>query len=272
MQMIKYKWNSVDDIMQPFMFLSDSGKIKKAKLFDEDISMRIGDRTCIGHFSKSKHVQCKEKRAVTGEWNCNECKLRDDFFMCMPCDGTECINSKQRHGCEESKYYIYLAAFDSVLKVGISQQFRIMERLIEQGADFGAKIAYMKDGKDVRVVEQEIRSKLDIVDRMTGDQKQKMIFANPNTCVSNIISAINKLKSNGISKYMITPEIYDLRNHYRLANVHHDPRRARISDGTHIEGSVVAAKGNIIIMNDVKGFFSFNAHDLIGREIEITNN
>lgn len=271
MQAIKYKWNLVNGNFEPFLFLNDNEEMKRLKLLGESVSMDVGRKTCIGHFSKGRHVKCPGNRAIDRDWNCNECKLNDDFFMCMRCDGSECINTPRRGDCKEEMYFVYLAAFDSILKVGISRERRLIERLIEQGADFGAKIAVVKDGKDVRVVEQEINKYLNIVDRVSGAEKQKKIFGSPNAAVTNISRAIVKLQNNGIKKYMVPPEIYDLREYYHLKNVPYQPRIQWVKDSTKIEGQIVAAKGGILILNSENGFFSVNTHDLIGREITQNN-
>ncbi|MCX6815560.1 MAG: DUF2797 domain-containing protein, partial [Candidatus Aenigmarchaeota archaeon] len=205
MQVIKYKWLTSEATMEPFLFVKDK-EIERIALFDQKLSFTLGKRMCIGYFKNGKHMPCPYKRVVdTG--HCNECKLHDDFFFCIKCTGEECINEKQRGSCKENSYFVYLAAFNSILKVGISYQFRLLERLIEQGADFAAKIAVVKDGKDVRSVEQEIKNYLQIVDRVVGNEKHKMLFCNPNIAVANIFNAINSLKNNGVSKHMIHPEV-----------------------------------------------------------------
>lgn len=271
MQAIKYKW-SLNGDAQPSLFAKDSDVIKRIALLGEHVSFTLGAKRCIGFFRNGRHLDCPEARIIEHGWNCNQCRFEDDFFLCMKCTGAECINEKQRPACIENMYYIYLAAFDSILKVGISHERRLMERLVEQGADFGAKIACVKDGKDVRLIEQEISRYLNIADKVTGATKQSKIFGNPNIAVTNISRAISRLQSNGVSKYLIPPEIYDLRSYYKLDAVGHDPLKVFVKEGSRIEGEVVAAKGNIIVMSSDSGgsnnaFFSINAHELIGREM-----
>ena len=255
--------------MEPFLFAKDENEIKRIPLLSNTFSLSVGRRTCIGHFHDGRHVSCPNRREIGGEWHCNECKLNDDFFLCMKCTGEECINDKQRSSCEVNMYFVYLAAFNSLLKVGISYHFRLLERLIEQGADFAAKIAAVKDGKEVRRVEQEIKNYLNIQDKVAGDEKYRMLFGNPNLAVANIVQAISNLRNNGVSKYMVPPEVYDLRSYYRLNNVPYMPGKLHIKDNMNLSGQCVAAKGNILVFKD-SNFFSVNAHDLIGREIQET--
>ena len=64
-------------------------------------------------------------------------------------------------------------------------------------------------------------------------------------------------------------EIYDLRNYYRLSNVVSEPENIKISNNMEIKGKVLAAKGNIVIFEDKDKLFSFNAHEILGMEIEL---
>jgi len=260
---MKYKWSN----FEPFLVVNNGQGFESIKLFDRNMNVTLGKKTCTGHYKDGKHVVCKNKIELNSEYQCNECKLNDDFFYCIQCDGSNCINEKMREGCMEKNYYIYLAAFGPVLKVGVSFERRVFERLIEQGADFGAKVCFVKDGKNVRIIEQKIKNDLGIVDRMKGDDKHKVMFADPNDAAANIFNGINKLKDIGLNEYLIKPEIYDLRSYYRLENVFLDPKNLVVKDGLEINGRIIAAKGNLIIFSSSDGFYSINSHRLYGREI-----
>ncbi len=260
MQVIKYRWEN----WEPTLICSNGSGFSRIKLMNSEINLRVGEKRCIGFFKEGMHRACPNNARLAYGWHCNSCRLEDDFFTCIQCDGSSCINEDRRSECMKESYYIYLAAFDSVLKVGVSQSHRIIERLVEQGADFGAKVAEVTDGKAVRVMEQKIKNYLGITDRLKGSEKQKMIFCNPDTAALNMQKAIKKLVANGDAGRV---EIYDLRKHYNLQNVILNPRKADITDGMEISGKVVAAKGNVLIFSHGYSFFSVNAHDMIGREL-----
>lgn len=261
MQVTKYKW----DNWEPHLVLKSGNEVKKIKMFGNH-SFMLGQKTCTGFFSKGKTYECPGKRKLDYGQQCNECKIRDMFSLCMQCTGEKCINEKRRAECEKENYFIYLAAFDSLLKVGISYEYRFLERLVEQGADFGAKIGRVQDGLAVRAVEQKIMRDLNIVDRVRGTEKHRMLFCDPNIATTNIFKAIGTLK-NGFSQYLMKPEIYDMRQYYRLHNVFLNPSAMPITDNTEMSGEIVAAKGNILVLRKGSEFFSINAHELIGREI-----
>lgn len=265
MQILKYKWQ---DFLPRLVLRGDDGNIRQTDLIGNDISLAIGKKMCTGFSRDGKLHPCRSMRE-TEDRICNECKLEDDYFFCIRCDGSQCINPKKRGECEKNYYYMYLAAFGPLLKVGISHEFRLMERLVEQGADFGAKIARVRDGKTVREMEQSIKHELRIVDRVTGGQKQEMLFGNPNLAVANIFKAVSLLKANGFAGHMNGTEIYDLREFYRLGSVISQPEKFGVQEGARLEGHVIAAKGNILVLQKDRGFFSVNAHDLLGREVAI---
>jgi hypothetical protein len=263
MQIIKYTWQD----WKPNFLVKEGEKTIKWPLLGEEIKIRLGCKFCIGYFRDGRHFDCANKR-MAEEHQCNECKLEDDYFFCIRCTGSECANTKKRHECEKSYYFVYLAAFGPLLKVGISHEFRILERLVEQGADFGAKIARIQDGKMARMIEQKIKNEIGITDRVTGKQKNDSIFSDPNVCVANIFKAVSMLKTSCFSKHLFGPEIHDLRNYYNLQNIHIPPFHIEADEGAILDGRITAAKGNLLVINTNGRFFSVNASHLIGREIE----
>lgn len=265
MQIVKYKWDNFEPVL-----IVNNGSMGRMPLFDNSVNFSVGKKTCIGSYVKGTYRKCPNETELAYGNYCNECRLSDDFFLCVQCDGSDCKNQKRRSDCEEEKYFIYLAAFDSLLKVGISLDRRIKERLVEQGADFGAKVATIQDGKTVRMIEQKIKKDLGISDRILGDQKYDRLFCDPNRAARELYKAIVKLRAN-FSEYLTYPEIFDMRKYYNLQNVITHPKSTSIDTGTQLTGKVVAAKGNIIVLQNDIGFHAINAHRLIGREIEMQN-
>ena len=259
MHITRYSWKD----WEPGFVSLDGDRIE---LFDENIDFTIGERKCTGYSRNSKVIQCPNNVTVTA-WKCKSCMFHDNFFMCMRCTGDKCLNEKRRDKCKKEKYFVYISIFDSLAKVGISQSFRLRQRLVEQGADFAAKVAFTEDGKTVRELEKKISKHLDITDRVRGTQKQKRLFGDPNISMKVLSSMINKLHNNGFDKHLINPEIYDLREYYRLGSVPVHPEHITMEEGVNISGTVKAVKGNIIILEKNDKFLSFNAHDMIGRMV-----
>jgi hypothetical protein len=256
---VKFNWS---DWKPSFSAFSGS----KIDLFDKELDIVIGKRICTGYMKNKKKIECPDKLEVN-DWKCNSCKLRDIFFMCMPCTGETCLNKKRRNACKKESYFIYLSVFGTLTKVGISQSYRLKQRLVEQGADFAAKIASVEDGKTVREIEQDIVKELGVTDRVRGKEKSKRLFTDPNESMKVLFAAITKLQNNGFNKHLIDPEIYDLRDFYKLDQIITQPVMIKVENGSAIKGTVVAAKGNIIVIEKDGKFLSFNAHDIIGRVV-----
>ena len=265
MQIVGYKWRRRNGTRQPQLVLADGDKIQTMWLWDASLSVEIGARKCVGFWSEAGRQPCPTSAEVSKNI-CDSCKAADRYLLCRECVGASCINQKVRDQCEVGEYFIYLASFGSLLKVGISRSRRFYERLIEQGADFGTKIAEVRDGLRVRAYEQEIAKWLNITDFVSGDTKATALFGDPNAASTSLFSALTRLQDSPF-KFICQPEIYDLRDSYRLHNVPRQPELLEITKGFLLKGEVVATKGPAIVMRDRFRYFAINAHRLLGREI-----
>ncbi len=263
MQITGYKWKG-NGSWNPNLITSDEGKIKFHQLFDKYIKITVGEKTCAGYFTGSKKTVCPNSQILVKGTICDSCKELDQYYKCIECVGI-CINEKNRNNCKESTFYMYFTTFNSLLKVGISQEHRFFERMIEQGAELGIKFSRIKDGKEVRLIEQKIKQLLYCEDRIYGEVKEKNIFGDPNNVIIKVKDALSRLKENNY--VMINTEIYDFRKYYRLNRVKKEPKNLVIDVGTTIEGTVIAAKGNIIILEKDGEFYTANAHRLNSREV-----
>ena len=262
MQVIGYKWKN-NETWKPSLITNNNG-IKFHDLFDSNISLRIGDKFCVGYFSNGSRKECPTKEKIIKGNMCESCREKDPYSKCIECNGI-CINKKNRDNCKDSTFYLYFTTFGSLLKVGISQEHRFFERMIEQGAELGIKFSRIKDGLEARILEQKIKKLLYCEDRVYGTTKERNIFGNPNEVILKIKDALRNLRENNYN--MISTEIYDFRKYYRLNRVKKDPLNINIDKDTVIEGNVVAAKGNIIILKNQDNFYTVNIHRLISREV-----
>lgn len=263
MQIVGYKWKS-NGSWNPSIIISDNGKISFHPLFDTNIRLKVGEKKCVGYFINSKRNLCPTEKKLVKGTICDSCKELDQYYKCIECSGI-CINEKNRDNCKETTFYMYFTTFNSMLKVGISQEHRFFERMIEQGAELGVKFSRIKDGLEARIIEQKVKKLLGCEDRIYGDMKERNIFGDPNSVVIKIRDALKNLQQNNYT--MINTEIYDFRKYYRLNNVTAIPKNMEIETGSVIEGTVVAAKGNIIIIEKDGVFWTVNSHRLNSREI-----
>ena len=264
MQILNYRWIH----FKPHLILEKNGKKDHIELMNSKISFILGEKKCTGYVKTNKIYSCNNFVAVK-EKKCQDCMIKDYFYLCIKCDGSMCINEKRRDKCRKENYFIYLSVFDDIIKVGISQSFRLMERLVEQGADFGVKIFQISDGKTVRKMENQIMELLKITDRVSGIEKQKKFFGNPNTSMRLIFNSIKNLQKSPLKSHMTPVEIYDLRDYYNIMLLNSNPIPLKIETGLELEGDVKAVKGNIMAINTSNGLVSVNINEIIGRKLEI---
>lgn len=289
------------DTWQPFIVLSngsDAEEPARLGLWGGKFNIKLGAKSCAGYFSCGRHFKCPDSADVGLASTCQACKQRDDWFGCIQCTGIEetnsslpsearrdtriagdkisqqniapvilCNNPKQRDGCMKNNYWLYLAAFDGHVKVGISYERRFFERMIEQGADFGCRLAIVQDGGYARALEQRVVRYLGLPDKMHGSEKQAMLFGEPNRSIAGIASALARLLDGGPVE--ARPEIFDFRQYYRLGSVPVRPRPVQLVPGIRLFGDVIATKGNIIVMRTAAGVISFDARRLVGYQVEL---
>jgi hypothetical protein len=261
MLITNFRWKNFEPELN--ILERSSGKEKILPLMNQHINMTLGKRFCIGYTKNGKHYNCPESSEISSEKQCRLCKSLDDFFPCLQCSGL-CINMSNRKSCMEDNFYIYLATFGPLMKVGISREFRIKQRLVEQGADFGAAISRIRDGRIARVYEQRIRRYLGIVDRLKGAEKHPHLFSDPKVCIRNINSAMEKLGKSPFNDILQEPEIFDMREHYNLIDEKSD--FLKLENNLVLKGRIACVKGSIALLEN-GAFKCIDCHGLIGREI-----
>ena len=301
-QIIGFKWKKADGDWKPFLLLAngqEGEESTKFGLWGDRINAKLGTKHCTGYFSGGLHFRCPDSAEVGWASTCTACKQRDDWFGCIQCSGEFseiageqivgeskganssapkaprqntapsiiCKNPKQRDGCTKNHYWIYLAAFDGQLKVGVSYEHRFFERMIEQGADFGCRLGIVQDGGYARAVEQRVARYLGLPDKIEGAFKQSRLFGDPNASILNIAKAITKLIDGKLLD--LKTETFDFRQFYKLDSVLIKPRPIQLVPGVRLVGDVIATKGNIVVMQTAAGMVSFDARRLVGYNIEL---
>ena len=260
-QIFRIQWQNFN----PTIEIREDDGIKSWPLFEQKISWKIGKKYCVGYW-KNGYRPCPNNAEISYGSKCKVCKQLDEYFSCVKCDGSKCLNKGKRKMCMNDEFYIYLASFDSLLKVGISRTYRLRLRLIEQGADFGAKIVRIKDGKIARQTEQKIAKTLNIIDRVNGQQKFNNLFADPNLSLKNLSDGIERLKKIGMLKN--DAEIFDLRKFYHLEKISAIPKFITKLENKTLNGKIVSLKGNLMIVETDDDFIAVNTHELLGRKIK----
>ena len=138
------------ETVEAALLLSDGtagGRVERVALEPgTDLAYTLGGRHCAGTITEDGHVPCEADAAPF-------CPEHDDTWVCARCTGT-CL--KDEMDCHR-EHAIYLAAFaPAAFKVGVTKRRRLERRLREQGADRGAHLRTVENGRIAREVEAEI--------------------------------------------------------------------------------------------------------------------
>jgi len=270
MLITEFRWRRIEkDNYEPEFIIKNEEKEFTIPLMYNDINFSLGDKFCVGYFKNGRRYPCPQNKIIETGYQCEICKKMDEILPCTSCIGY-CRNILKRSECMKTNYYIYIALFGNLLKVGISKDSRLKQRLIEQGADFGAKIAYIKDGRIARVYEQKIKRFLGIEDRVIGYKKFQNMFFDSSANIKNIQKAFEELKKSNFKEIFLNNiEIYDLRKYYNLFPFNEiKPKMLKIKSGLRISGKISSVKGNVFILKTKSEFFCVNANEIIGRELK----
>ncbi|WP_247731461.1 DUF2797 domain-containing protein [Halovivax limisalsi] len=127
----------------------------------DQLELPLGRRHCAGSIDREtgRHVPCDRPGTPY-------CEAHASTWVCARCTGT-CL--KDEMDCFEP-HAVYIAAFaPDTVKVGVTRLDRLDTRLREQGADRGAHVHTVSNGRIARELEAEIATEL--VDRVRIDRK-----------------------------------------------------------------------------------------------------
>jgi len=126
-------------------------------------------RTCIGYFGKDGYVPCPRNATVDKFAQCPDCCkevfLPDQACVFEPkCDGEnpKCGADREDTDFCRREHVLYVAFYDTRMKIGMSSTRRVERRLIEQGADAFAIIGTIPNRVKARDLEKTVSSKLGI--------------------------------------------------------------------------------------------------------------
>ena len=144
------------------LLVSRSGAIEREPLdVGRKLAYALGERRCGGAIDGSEHVPCDSPSAP-------HCEAHDSTWICARCTGT-CLKAEM--DCHR-EHVVYLAAFaPATFKVGVTGRPDPTVRLREQGADRGAIVRRVENGRIAREVEAEIARSTPIPDSVRIPEK-----------------------------------------------------------------------------------------------------
>ncbi len=147
MQIVGYETAATTDTGSASLLVAAEGSVDRQPLARGDrLDLALGDRHCAGQVRDTQHDPCSAPDAPycgrhVSRWPCARCMGDCE----LPIDA-----------CRE-EHAVYLAAFaPAAFKVGVTRSWRLETRLREQGADRGAHLRTVADGRLARQIEAEL--------------------------------------------------------------------------------------------------------------------
>lgn len=262
---VRISWSEENGDFLPCIHELDinSNKHLKQKLHKGiDISVEVStNRRCIGYFESSKELTvCPESRTISSGSVCSKCANKDFF---RPFVTNSRGFSTAAHSFFRDTFIVYIVAFGDKPKVGICHTDRYPIRCIEQGADLCTIICEASDAEEALRIENIIKTKTTIPDRLRAKSKVENIRMSSNKGV------IKRAKGEVRSKTKFDPEdrdIIELYPHYiggqqisERYSLHSGDRAIRLNE------AIDAIKGQLIFTSAKR---ILNVQSIAGRTIK----
>jgi len=163
---IKVRWNTNKN-QKWFAELKtvEERQFKTKKLYvGQELNIEVlNKRKCVGFFSeKGKRQLCPNDKMIKRGNQCKECRNSDIYTDYIRGDENTTI---------AGNFSVYLAQIGSEAKVGVTKTGRIMERWIEQGADYATQLETGIEAKEALKMEKNISKNYKINQRISKNDK-----------------------------------------------------------------------------------------------------
>ena len=201
-----------------------------------ELAYGLGERHCAGVRDGDDHRPCGDETAPY-------CARHRSRWPCARCQG-DC--DRPLPSCRE-EHAVYLAAFaPATYKVGVTRSWRLRTRLREQGADRGAHLQTVPDGRTARRIEADIATAI-------GDRVQV------STKIQGLAGAVSESRWQALLADF--DPIDTLSFEYGL-----DLGERPVAE-TLASGRVRATKGRVLVLDRAGSSYAVDLRDLVGHEL-----
>jgi hypothetical protein len=221
------------------LFVSREGTVEREPLSaGRELAYTLGDRRCAGAVDGTEHVVCDRPTAP-------HCEVHDSTWICARCTGT-CLKAEM--DCHQ-EHVVYLAAFaPATFKVGVTKRPDPAVRLREQGADLGAIVRRVQNGRIAREIEAELARSTPIPDSVR---------------VSTKISGMGRPVDTASWDRLLAD--FEVEGSYEL-EYGLDLESAPVPE-TLASGTVLGTKGRILVVERDNEAFAVDMRSLVGYEL-----
>ncbi|WP_336136771.1 DUF2797 domain-containing protein [Natronomonas amylolytica] len=240
MQVVGYETGEREGTAEAALLVAREGLVEREPLPEgRRLDYTLGERRCAGAIDGTEHIACDAGEAPY-------CEAHDSTWVCARCTG-DCLKAEmdcyQRHA-------VYFAAFaPDTFKVGVTKLPRLRTRFREQGADRGAHVYTVENGRIAREIEAELAAEVPIPDAVRVPRKVRGMGRTVDEGAWNRLIADFDIKETYAFEYGL------------------DLDAAPVAE-TLASGTVLGTKGRVLVLERDGGRFAVDMRDLVGHELE----
>lgn len=240
MQVVGYETGERQETAEPALLVARDGVVERERLpSGRVLEYTLVERRCAGVINGTEHVDCDVPEAPY-------CAAHDSTWVCARCTG-ECLKAEM--DCYQ-EHAVYFAAFaPDTFKVGVTKRPRLTTRLREQGADRGAHVYTVENGRIAREIEAELAGDVPIPDAVRVPRK---------------IAGMGRTVDESAWKRLLTD--FDVQETFEF-DYGLDLDAAPVAE-TLASGTVVGTRGRVLVLRRDGGCYAVDMRDLVGYELE----
>ncbi len=256
---IDFHWEA----FSPHLVCYDSADSQISEFDLKEVRFSVSrKKTCIGLFDDDgNYVPCPRSAPVSRFSQCPECAgeswiPHQECIFEPKCDGELC----DLEFCKR-EHVLYVAFYDTRMKIGMSSTRRIEQRLIEQGADAFSIIGKWPTRKRAREAEKELSDRL----RIPQSHRQELLLRSLSRPVDSrgIEERFSALKASMGERHNLDPEPLRWLDKYPVELPLRDAPRLVDPWGSH-RGNLIGIKGRWLIFES-EGLKALNLADIPAR-------
>jgi hypothetical protein len=209
--------------------------------------------SCIGFRTPDGYCRCKNSAIHTRQ--CPTCSALDisRAYTVGDFSGYPSLYEEAK----KQDYVLYLAGFgEDIVKCGVTRAERFEHRMREQGADFGCIVAEYTGPDEIYKAESALQFRFNFSNAVRLAQKIRRLEFDASFARENFAAHLELVRASGILPDF-APRLFDFSGFY--------PRVARAKETPSILGTVLGAKGEILLFSSESGrHFAVNMRHKVG--------
>jgi hypothetical protein len=237
-QVVGYETGAGSEGPAALLVASDGVVDREPLAAGRELAYTLGERRCAGTLDGTDHVACDAPAAPY-------CEAHDSTWICARCTGT-CLKAEM--DCHQ-EHAVYLAAFaPDAFKVGVTKLPRLETRFREQGADRGAHLYSVTNGRIAREIEAELAADVPVPDSVRVPTK-----------IAGMGRDVDEDAWSALLSSFDVKDTYAFEYGLELA-------AAPVAE-TLAAGTVRGTKGRILVLERAGGVFAVDMRDLVGYQL-----